>query len=257
MLLLTLFACDGDGPVNPGTPLPDDILTEVWEVDGLSWDLGVRDGQLLSTTQFGGQIWGWDGSDEEQVGDRLGEVQAVAVDGDTVYFTVTDSGMTGFVARLDDVRKFTVLADSGDGGLPMRRPEDLVLGPDGALYVADPGAEAVWRVETDGSSAKIVTRDIEALSVGFHAQQLHYGTPDGVYAWDDGTESAITVHDFPGWGLLSDEGALLVGSEGGVYEDGDLIAPTDEGMRLASMVRWDNEVYVTDQGQGSVWSFKR
>jgi len=257
--LLFLLACKGDDPSGLGPSVPDDLFEEVWAVDGLSWDLALYGDGLLSTTQFGGQIWGWEpqGGVEEEVGDRLGEVQAVAVDGEDIYFTVTDSGMTGFVALLTGVRTWDELATEGDGGLPIRRPEDMVVGPDGALYIADPGAEALWRVERDGSSAKVVTRNILPLSVAWHDGRLHYGTADAVYAWDDGTEASVEVLDQPGYGLLSDEGSLLVGSQEGIWEDGVHVAATQVGMRVSSMVRVGDVVYFTDQGQGSVWSMER
>ena len=103
----------------------------------------------------------------------------------------------------------------------------------------------------------MVARNVQPVSVAWHDGLLHYGTVDAVYAWDDGAEASIEVLDQAGYGLLSDDGSLLVGSEEGIWEDGVHIAATEVGMRVSSMVRVGDVLYFTDQGQGSVWSMER
>ena len=258
-MLILLIGCAGDDPGFPGTTPVEDNLVERWEVEGLTWDLALLDGRVLSTTQFGGSLYAWDPSSdtEEEIGDDLGETLGVVVHQGEVLFTVTDSGMTGYLARLDDVRRYTELVSQGDAGLPMRRLEDLVVGEDGQLYAADPGAEAVWRIAPDGSTAKVVTRGVQPTAVAFHGGRLHWATTDGVYEWDEGTETAIQVLDHGGYGLLSDGGELLVGTDEGVVIDGQLVAQGQGLGRAAAMVRLGDHIYVADQGQGSVWSFER
>ncbi len=257
-MLILLLACEGEAP-GGFAPQPTENIFERWPVEGLSWDLAVLDGRIVSTTQFGGSIYAWDPDteEEEELGDDLGETQAVVVDGETIFFTVTDSGMTGFVARLESIRQYTELVSEGDAGLPMRRLEDMTMGPDGLLYAADPGAEAVWRIHPDGSSAKVVTRNVTPTCVAFHEGQLHWGTADGIFQWDDGTEVAIQILDQGAYGMLSDQGELLLGTDEGVVVEGELIASAEELGRPAGMVRIEGSIYVADQGQGSVWSFER
>ena len=260
---MLLLACSGEGDglfggsgsgsdtalfVNtPGAEL-------IWTPDGASWDLAAHQGRVVSTTQHGGSIWAWDPAtgEEEEIGADLGEPLAVASDGDTLYITITDSGQHGLVAILDSKRNYTVLADVGDEGHPMRRPEDMALSPEGHLVVADPGENIVWHVESDGSGAWPIATGVETTCVGFHEGQLYLGTEGEVYSLNENNGELTQVEDIAAYGLFSHQGRLLAGGSGGVREVGGQALVGDIG-RAAAIVELDGALYITDQSSGEVF----
>ncbi len=261
-VLIYLLACTPDGRFGNNSEGGDDTglfvnsptAELVWVPDGASWDLAAHQGRVLSTTQHGGSIWAWDPETlaEEEIGADLDEPQAIASDGQTIYFTGTDSGQLGFVATLDSKRTFTVLAEQGDAGLPMRRMEDMVIAPGGYLVIADPGVEAVWRVETDGSSAVAIVQGVEPTCVGYHEGQLYVGTEQAVFSLNESTGELTEVEDVPAYGLFSFEGRLLAGGTSGLREVGGEALVGGLG-RAAATVEIDGALYITDQATGEVY----
>jgi sugar lactone lactonase YvrE/4-amino-4-deoxy-L-arabinose transferase-like glycosyltransferase len=81
------------------------------------------------------------------VADGLDSPRGVAVQGDTVYVAETGAG-----------RVLAVNSATGNravlGGMPqLIEPFDLAVGPDGALFVLDAGAGALWRVAEAGGDS--------------------------------------------------------------------------------------------------------
>jgi outer membrane protein assembly factor BamB len=263
-MLLTLLACSGDGDGlfggRPGGSDDTGLFVDapqaefVWIPDGASWDLATHQGRVVSTTQHGGSIWAFDpgSGEEEEVGADLDEPQAIASDGETLYFTFTDSGQQGSVATLDSKRGYTVLATEGDAGLPMRRMEDMVLSPGGYLVIADPGVEAVWHVETDGSSATAIVQGVESTCVGYHEGQLYVGTEQGVFSLNESSGVLQEIEPIAAYGLFSHAGMLLAGGTSGLREVGGEALVGGLG-RAAATVELDGALYITDQATGEVF----
>jgi len=222
-------------------------MRSVWDVDNNAWDLAAADGTLLSTVQFGGSVLGWDPStgDVDEVGRDLGQPLGILVHDGTTYLSGTDNSIAGWVGIHEGGRDVTLLAEAGDGGLPMRRPADIAW-LEGALIVADPVAEVVWTVQADGSSTTALQQGVEALSVEVLDGSVVVGTESGVFA--DGEE----LDSEEAYGLLDYDGRLLATGLAGVREVGGAVFAEGPG-RPGSIEVLDGVIYVADQAEGDVW----
>jgi gluconolactonase len=240
-----------------GPPRPFELQAESPKF----WDLIAKDAKLEKIAGgFGfteGPVWDPHGflyvSDEEK--NRLsrvypdGRVETLLEIGDPDGSTldsqgrlVTTASVLRAIIRVAPDGKYTVLADKYEGK-KFNSPNDVILGPDGALYFTDPtldlpkgekqelSFQGVFRLASDGS-LRLLTSELAAPNgLAF--------SPDGKRLYVDDTKlREIHVYDVAANGELKN--GRLFGKEegrGGV----------PDGMR----VDVDGNVYVT--GPGGVW----
>jgi gluconolactonase len=157
---------------------------------------------------------------------------------------VTTASVLRSIIRIDADGKYTVLADRYEGK-KFNSPNDIILGPDGALYFTDPtldlpkgekqelSFQGVYRLSSDGA-VRLLTSDLtEPNGLAF--------SPDGKRLYiDDTKQRDIRVYDFGADGALTN--GRLFGKEegrGGV----------PDGMR----VDVNGNIFVT--GPGGIWAW--
>ena len=206
------------------------------------WELIARDAKLEKVAGgFGfteGPVWDPKGflyvSDEEKNKlSRLypdGRVETVLEIGDPDGSTldrqgrlVTTASVLRAIIRIDADGKYTVLADKYDGKR-FNSPNDIIVGPDGALYFTDPTLDlpkgekqelpyqGVFRLAADGS-LRLLTTDITTPNgLAF--------SPDGKRLYIDDTRTReIRVYDVAANGELT-HGRLFGKEEGRGGPDG-------------------------------------
>ena len=227
------------------------------------WDLIAKDAKLEKVAGgFGfteGPVWDPKGflyvSDEEK--NRLsrlypnGRLETVLEIGDPDGSTldthgrlVTTASVLRAIIQVDPDGKYKVLADKYEGKR-FNSPNDIIVGPDGALYFTDPtldlpkgdkqelSFQGVFRLGPDGSVRLIAQDLVQPNGLAF--------SPDGKRLYvDDTKQREIRVYDFANGEAKN---GRLFGKEegrGGV----------PDGMR----VDMDGNVYVTGPGGIWVWS---
>jgi len=245
-------------------PAPQAAAPRQFELNAASpklWELIAQDAKLEKVAGgFGfteGPVWDPKGflyvSDEEK--NRLsrvypdGRVESVLDIGDPDGSTldskgrlVTTASVLRAIIRVDADGKYTVLADKYQGKR-FNSPNDIIVGPDGALYFTDPTLDlpkgekqelpyqGVFRLDADGS-IRLLTSDLaQPNGLAF--------SPDGKRLYiDDTKQREIRVYDVAANGELKN--GRLFGKEegrGGV----------PDGMRVDSA----GNVWVT--GPGGIW----
>lgn len=225
------------------------------------WDLFTQGSQLEKiATGFGfteGPVWDPRGflyiSDEEK--NKLsrvyldGRVETLLEIGDPDGSTldaqghlITTASVLRAIIQVDPDGKYKVLAGQYEGK-KFNSPNDIVLGPDGALYFTDPTLDlvkgekqeldyqGVFRLGSDGS-VRLLTKDLK------QPNGLAF-SPDGKRLYvDDTKEHVIRVYDV-GAGMVLRNGSLFGKEEGR--------GGVPDGMR----VDVKGNVYCT--GPGGVW----
>ena len=148
------------------------------------------------------------------------------------------------IIRVSPDGKYTVLAERFEGQR-FNSPNDLVIGPDGAIYFTDPTLDlpkgekqetpfqGVYRLGTDGSVHVLLKDMSQPNGLAF--------SPDGKRLYvDDSDRKDIRVFDFPGGGTVSNE--RVFGME---VEPGEAGVP--DGMRVDVA----GNIYVT--GPKGIW----
>ena len=149
------------------------------------------------------------------------------------------------VIRFQDNRKdYDVIADRYQG-MKFNSPNDLVLGPDGAIYFTDPTYDlpqgekqeipfqGVYRLSADGA-VQLLTKDLK------QPNGLAF-SPDGKHLYiDDSDNRNIHVFDFNPNGTISN--GRILGEEPGAKDDG-----VPDGMKVDRA----GNVYVT--GPQGIW----
>jgi gluconolactonase len=126
---------------------------------------------------------------------------------------VTCEHLTRRVTRTEHDGSVIVLAD-GYGGKPLNAPNDVVVGPDGAVWFTDPGygilndyegraataelSTAVYRIDPDGAGPGLVLDDLD------RPNGLCF-SPDGtrLYVVDSGLTRSIHVYDVTSGGVAA------------------------------------------------------
>src|SRR6185295_11467730 len=130
---------------------------------------------------------------------------------------VTTASVLRAIIQVDADGKYQVLADKFEGK-KFNSPNDIILGPDGALYFTDPtldlpkgekqelAFQGVYRLGNDGS-VRLLTRDlVQPNGLAF--------SPDGKRLYiDDSERREIRVYDFGPNAELSN--GRLFGTEAG------------------------------------------
>jgi gluconolactonase len=148
------------------------------------------------------------------------------------------------IIRIKPDGTYTVLADRYQGKR-LNSPNDVVIGPDGAIYFTDPTSDlpkdqkqeldfkGVFRVDAQGQLT-LLTKDLtEPNGLAF--------SPDGKRLYvDDSTQKNIRVYDFQPDGSLRN--GRIFGEESGAKGEG-----VPDGMKLDRA----GNLYVT--GPGGIW----
>jgi alcohol dehydrogenase (cytochrome c) len=247
----------------PAPPAPQAAAPRQFELKAESpkfWDLIARDAKLEKVAGgFGfteGPVWDPKGflyvSDEEK--NRLsrvypdGRVETLLEIGDPDGSTldakgrlVTTASVLRSIIQVDPDGKYKVLADKFEGK-KFNSPNDIILGPDGALYFTDPTLDlpkgekqemdyqGVFRLGADGSLRLLTKHLAQPNGLAF--------SPDGKRLYiDDTKQREIRVYDFANGEITN---GRLFGKEegrGGV----------PDGMR----VDVTGNIWVT--GPGGIW----
>jgi gluconolactonase len=227
------------------------------------WKLFSRDAKLeVLATGFGfteGPVWDPAGflyvSDEEinkifriyPDGHKEELISLGDPDGNTYDFNhklLDCASVLRAIIRIEPDGKYTVLADRFEGNR-FNSPNDVVLGPDGAIYFTDPTLDlpagekqeipfqGVYRLDATGK-VRLLTKDLtQPNGLAF--------SPDGrKFYVDDSKERNIRVYDFLPDGTLSN--GRVFASEAG---------PTKGGVPDGMKVDRDGNLYVT--GPEGIW----
>jgi PQQ-dependent dehydrogenase (methanol/ethanol family) len=253
----------GSSPVAaaPGTPTGSPRQFELKAESPKLWDLVTHDAQLEKiATGFGfteGPVWDPKGflwiSDETQ--NKLsrvypdGRVETVLEIGDPDGSTldahghfVTTASVLRAIIQVEPDGKYKVLADKYEGK-KLNSPNDIAVGPDGALYFTDPTLDlvkgekqeldfqGVFRLGSDGA-LRLLVKDMTAPNgLAF--------SPDGKRLYIDDTKTReIRVYDV---------GANMEVTNGRIFAKEEAGRGAPDGLRVDTK----GNVYCT--GPGGVW----
>jgi len=148
------------------------------------------------------------------------------------------------IIRVDESGKYEVLADKFEGK-KFNSPNDVVMGPDGALYFTDPtldlpkdqkkelAFEGVFRLDASGRVTLLTTDLSQPNGLAF--------SPDGKKFYvDDSEQRNIRIYDFRADGTITN--GRIFGEEPGKKGDG-----VPDGMKVDK----SGNIYVT--GPGGIW----
>ena len=216
---------------------PDGIITTVAGngLSGFVGDGGPATSATLSSPQ--GVALGADGS--LYIADR-GNYRIRRVGPDGIITTVAGNGLSGFV---------------GDGGpatsATLSSPEDVAVGPDGSLYIADSGNRRIRRVGPDGIITTVAGNGLSgfvgdggpATSARFyHPRGVAVG-PDGSLYIADGTTRRIR--------RVGPDGIITTAAGNGIYGSGGDGGPATSAQLLEPYgvtVAPDGSLYIATFG---------
>lgn len=215
----------------------------------MTWD---TDGSMLISADASGKLYRWDGASlEEQVG-RYNDIQAIHVDGSTLYYTTTDNGVTGALYALSSE---PLITQSSDGTL-LRWPVDITSTSDGTILIADYNAGVVFSYNEDGSSQLYSVGSQTPQALTMLDNMLYIGGEDGIWRkeWPNGI--ATQIDDRQANGLVSYEGLVYASnSQDGIFVvQGNTYPLPDEIGRPSALLIRENVLYVIDQVGRGVWS---
>jgi gluconolactonase len=231
-------------------------------LDAQFWNLVDKNSELVTVaTGFGfteGPVWDDAGflyvSDEtlnkifrvEQSGSRREVISLGDPDGNTYdrkHHLIDCASLLRAIIEVTSDGKYKILADRFEGKR-FNSPNDVIIGPDGAIYFTDPTLDlpqdqkqeipfqGVYRLDANGK-ATLLTKDLsQPNGLAF--------SPDGTRFYvDDSEQRNIRVYDFS-HGAVSN--GRIFGSEPGGKGDG-----VPDGMKVDS----NGNIFVT--GPGGIW----
>jgi gluconolactonase len=255
---------------NAQSQSPSQLKTRTFELTAKSpkfWNLFERDAQLTTVgSGFGfteGPVWDPSGflyvSDEETnkifrlyVADGHKEelVSLGDPDGNTYdrqHHLLDCASVLRAIIQLDEQGRYTVLADHYDGK-KLNSPNDVIIGPDGAIYFTDPTLDLV-----KGETQEIPFQGVYRLDSGGKVELLtkELSQPNGLafspdgkkFYVDDSKQRNIRVYEFAADGTLKN--GRIFGEEPGGKGDG-----VPDGIKVDRR----GNLYVTGPGGIWVWS---
>ncbi len=195
-LYVTSFGQDSilrfDG--NTGTPLGPFVTPGSGGLNGPSNAIFGPDGDLYVTSLLNNRVLRYSGSDGAPLGSFVPNVtdpESLRFDDDGNLLVVSGAAAAVFKYDGSTGAFMTTVVSSGLGGL--NDPHDLIIGPDGLLYVTSFGVHKVIRYTQDGLLVDVFVEDVvgtpEDESGGLlNAHGLAFG-PDGhLYVASFGTD---------------------------------------------------------------------
>ena len=207
--------------------------------EGPVWD---PRGFLYFSDEKGNRLYKLRPGGQPELVREIGDPDGNTLDGR--HRLITCSSVLRAVIAVEPSGSYKILADRYDGK-KLNTPNDVVLGPDGALYFTDPTLDlpktekqenpfqGVYRLAADGS-LRLLTRDLE------QPNGLAF-SPDGKRLYiDDSKRLNIRVYDFGSDGELHN--GRVFGTEEGPHGSAD-----PDGMRVDR----DGNIWVT--GPEGIW----
>ncbi len=234
----------------------DLVARLAFEVPERPFDLAVApDGRIFCTAQAGGKVYSWDPTtDNRDVAYTLSDVAALAFQGDELFMTFSDNGVTGGLYQLDGSEPIE-RAVQDDSGVLMRSPHDLISDTRGGFLIADRGAGRVFHVASDGAVTSFTAGSAAPLALLLIDDTLTIGGDDGIWSmsWPGGSPSLIDSR--AGLGLLSVDGVPWAANAAeNLFVIGGGLLGADDAARPGSLAMSDGVVYFADQvGQG-IWA---
>jgi hypothetical protein len=233
--LTALAACSGGG---------EPAGSEEWRSETMT------EGDVTTVRTISGSIWGGTARlDEElsigvEAGDdpyMLGSVRALATDGEEIF--VLDQQVP--VIRVYDAagRHLRDIGKDGEGPGEFRRPESMVLGPDGRIFVRDPRTGRITIFSKQGAAVGTIP-----VRSGFSTSNPMVITHDGTLYNYQLLNQGADVRD---WQL-----ALVPRSEGET-EEGEPIRPPEldfEQMRIEARREGSTSINSVPFAPSSSWT---
>ena len=248
-----------EGSDSDSAPPAEDELTAwlAFEVPERPQDLAVHpDGRIFCSAQAGGLVYSWDPTkdDRDEEYDDLDDVVALAFDGEQLYLTLSDNGVTGGLYRLDGLEPVEI-ATQDDSGVLMREPEDLIADGSGGWLMPDDNAGLVFHVASSGAVSSFSAGSAGPLTLLLDGSTLYIGGDDGIWSMDWPGGSPTSLDSRAGLGFVIVDGALWAANASeDLFVVGGGTLGADDAARPASMVRSDGVIYFADRiGQG-VWA---
>jgi len=217
----------------------DKIATGFGFTEGPVWDPG---GFVYVSDEEQNKIYRVyaDGHREELI--ALGDPDGNTYDKES--YLIDCASVLRAIIRIDAKGRYTVLADRFEGKR-FNSPNDVVIGPDGAIYFTDPTLDlpqgekqeipfqGVYRLGKDGS-VRLLTKELaQPNGLAF--------SPDGKQLYvDDSEQRNIRVYDFHSDGSVSN--GRIFGTEAG---------PPKSGVPDGIKVDTGGNLYIT--GPGGIW----
>ena len=251
-----------DGPNGSQYDPPDDVpeslrMESVFGVPERAWDLTISDsGVVFCSAQSGGKLYSWDPveADRDEETDDLGGLRGLYAQGEDLYLTLSDFGVTGSLA-IRDGRNAEVLFTQADDGTLFRDPVDLVSAPDGGWVLADYSAPGLFYVDADGAVQWMDAGTSAPNGVAFEEQWLWIAGEDGVWRkdWPNGTPQLIDSRPANAVALVG-EAIWAASAADDIFVVGGSTLGGDNLARPGSMaVASDGSVYIADRVGEDVW----
>ena len=246
------------GHYEPPEDVPESLLMEsVFGVPERAWDLTISEaGVVYCSAQSGGKLYSWDpiAADRDEETDDLGGLRGLYAQGEDLFLTISDFGVTGSLA-VRDGRTAEVLYTQADDGTLFRDPVDLVAAPDGGWVLADYSAPGLFYVAADGVVEWMDAGTSAPNGVEFEGQWLWIAGEDGIWRkdWPDG--SPVLIDERPANAVVQVGDAIwAAGAADDIFVVGGPTLGGDNLARPGSMaVAADGSVYVADRVGEDVW----
>jgi hypothetical protein len=270
-MLLGLNACGNHGTdsaeelneheVGPNTT-EDDVESksakEMFRAPERPWDLAVSpEGLIYCSTQGGNKLYIWNPVLETRTEFErsISDVQNILFDGDTLYFTTTDNGVTGGFSMLEDNQPVELYTQADDGTL-IRWPMDFVKSPNEEWVIAD-FQQGLFVVEETGRVTTRPSGSNKPQGLLFIENTLFVSGEDGIFKieWPNGEPKLIDERS--GLALIEVNGEVWSSnSEVGLFiVEGNPIGLT-QAARPGSLLQTTDGIYFADHVGEGVWLYE-
>lgn len=215
-------------------------------------DIVARDGGVFYSTQYDPAVYFW--TTEMEVPEKhawdLGDLQGITVEEGVLLASFSDSGVEGWVSRIEAPKTQVEWAAKSDDGTLFRSPKDLVFF-DGDLYVVDEKVGSLWRLEGEGQNVSSAYTASGLASVAVWNDALYVSDDGGVFSVsgemvDSRKADALGVVAGKLYGVHVERGIFEVGQPARQWAIPDLARP-------GPFAEYDSQVYVVDTVGGAIW----